>query len=416
MDTTPVTSAGAWWDAQLARLGLRGPLARDTALAVVAAVLMLVVAVVTIELAPAAEAPPAGVTPWLLVLVVVQSLALALRRVALGACTLVVVATQLALVAAAPELSVRMVGAVVVAVTVGTRLPARRALGVVGTAVLVEAVGGAVVSAARGAGGNTVLQHVASPVLVWGASVLVGLYVATRREHLGLLQERAARLERERDERVEAAIADERARLARELHDVAAHHLSGMVVQAAAVERLVDRDPQAAREGATWLRDQGRETLDNLRQVVGLLRGDEGDPLGPVPGVGALGDLVRAARELGDDVRLEEAGTAAPLPPLADVSVYRVTQQALTNARQHAPGAPVRVRVAHEPTAVVLEVVNGPAVPGRAGVAGDRGGTGLAVMRERAALVGGTFEAGPTGDGGWHVRLRVPVAGSEGER
>lgn len=416
MDTTPVTSTGTWWDARLSRLGLRGPLARDAAFAVVLAVLMLLGVVATLEVVPAQDVPPAEVVPWLLVLVVVQSLALSFRRVALAASLVAVVATQLALVALSPELSLRAVAAFVVAATIGTRLPARRALSVAGGAALVEGVGGAVVAVVRGADADAVVQHVSSALLVWGASVLAGLYLAARREQLWLLQERAARLERERDARVESAIADERARLARELHDVAAHHLSGMVVQAAAVERLVDRDPQAAREGAVWLRNQGRETLDSLRQMVGLLRGDEGDPLGPVPGVSALGDLVRAARELGDDVRVEEVGTPSPLPPLADVSVYRVAQQALTNARQHAPGGPVEVRVVHEPAGVALEVDNGPAAPGRTPAEGDRGGTGLAVMRERAALVGGSLEAGPTDDGGWRVRLHVPATDSEGER
>jgi len=379
-------------------------------------VLMLLGVVATLEVVPAQDVPPAEVVRWLLVLVVVQSLALSFRRVALAASLVAVVATQLALVALSPELSLRAVAAFVVAATIGTRLPARRALSVAGGAALVEGMGGAVVAVLRGAGADAVVQHVTSALLVWGASVLAGLYLAARREQLWLLQERAARLERERDARVESAIADERARLARELHDVAAHHLSGMVVQAAAVERLVDRDPQAAREGAAWLRDQGRETLDSLRQMVGLLRGDEGDPLSAVPGVSALGDLVRAARELGDDVRVEEVGTPSPLPPLADVSVYRVAQQSLTNARQHAPRAPVKVRVVHEPAGVVLEVDNGPAAPGHTPAAGVRGGTGLAVMRERAALVGGSLEAGPTDDGGWCVRLHVPATESEGGR
>ncbi len=416
MDTTPVTSAGTWWEARLSGLGLRGPLARDTALAVVAAVLMVLIAAATIELVPADAAPPPSTAPWLLVLVAVQSLALAVRRVALVACVAVVVVTQLALIALAPELSVRTITAAVVAVTAGTHLPVRRALRVVGTAVVVETVGATLLAAARGAGTDVLLQNAVSPVLLWGASLLFGLYLAARQERLWLLEERATRLEQERDARVQTAVAEERARLARELHDVAAHHLSGMVVQAAAVERLVDRDPAAARAGAAWLRDQGRETLDNLRQVVGLLRGDDNAPLSPVPGVGALDDLVRAARELGSDVRLDEEGAPPPLPPLADVSVYRVAQQSLTNARQHAPGAPVRVRVVHGPTGVVLEVDNGPAAPGHTPVAGERGGTGQAVMRERAALVGGVLDAGPTDDGGWRVRLHVPVTENEGER
>ncbi len=413
MDAATVTSTGTWLDGCLSRLGLHGTLAQDAATAGAAAVAMLAVAAVTVEVVPVADAPPAATVPWLLALVVVQCLALSLRRVALAGCVVMVVATQLALVALAPDMSVRTVAPVGAAVTIATRLPTRRALWVVGGAVVIEAAGGAATAAARDAGTEVVVQHAASAVLIWGGSLLLGLYLATRREHLALLEERAARLEQERDDRVRAAVADERARLARELHDVAAHHLSGMVVQAAAVERLVDRDPPAAQAGAAWLRDQGRAALDNLRQVVGLLRGEDGDPLRAVPGVDALPDLVRDAQALGDDVCLEHTGTSAPLPPLADVSVYRVAQQALTNARQHAHGAPVRMTLTQDASGVVLQVDNGPAAHGPMAPHATSGGIGLAVMRERATLVGATLETGPTDDGGWRVRLHLPLTESE---
>ncbi|QGQ18515.1 two-component sensor histidine kinase [Cellulomonas sp. JZ18] len=409
METARGTGTEGWWAARLPPLGALGPFARDVVLAVATAVLMLLVTVGTTALAAPEDVPAPDVERWVLLLVAVQSLALAVRRVRLAACVALVVATQVALVALAPDMSVRTLAAFVAAATLGTTLPAARALRAAWSVAAVEAVASGAAAAVRGGGVDTVLQHTISAVVVWGLSVLVGIYLATRREHLRLLQERAEQLERERDARVRAAVADERARLARELHDVAAHHLSGMVVQAAAVERLVGRDPDAARAGAAWLRDQGRETLDNLRQVVGLLRHDERDALAPVPGAAALDDLVAAARALGDDVHLDRDGEVPPLPPLADVSVYRVAQQALTNARQHAPGGAVRVRLAAEAGAVVLDVVNGPAAPGAAVVHGERGGTGLAVMRERAALVGGRLEAGRTGDGGWRVRLHVPV-------
>ncbi|MBF0687385.1 MAG: sensor histidine kinase [Cellulomonas sp.] len=403
----------AWWAERLSRLGVRGPAARDLLLAVAVTVLMVGVALATMT-AAAAELPGArAVLPWIVLVVAVQSLALALRRVRLDACLALVVGTQVAIVALAPDVSVRTVAALVAGATIGLNLPTGRALRVAGAVALAEAAGTTVAITARGAGGDAVLQHGASSLLIWGAAVLIGTYLATRRDHLRLVQERAAQLERERDARVRSAVAEERARLARELHDVAAHHLSGMVVQAAAVERLVGRDPDAARAGAAWLRDQGRETLDSLRQVVGLLRGDDQqDGTAPVPGVAALPDLVRGARDLGDTVELAEVGAPQALPPLADVSVYRVAQQALTNARQHAPGAPVRVHVEHARDAVVLDVVNGAPLSAVRPAPGEHGGAGLAVMRERAALVGGTLDTGPTDDGGWRVRLRVPVDGA----
>ena len=421
MRTDQLTAPGAWWDARLTRLGVRGPVARDALLAVAVAAVMAVLVLTAMRYAPPDLAPAEGTVTWFVVIVVVQSLALVLRRVRVGWCAALVIGTQVGLVALDPEVSVRGVAGVVVAVTFGTMFPAGRALRMAVAATLVEAAAVAAVSLARGAGVGLVIEHVISTVVVWMASVLIGVYLATRRDHLQLVQERADRLERDRDARVRSAVAEERARLARELHDVAAHHLSGMVVQAAAVERLVGRDPDAARAGAVWLRDQGRETLDNLRQMVGLLREDSGeagdrDGLAPLPGIAALDHLTRTARALGDRVTVELVGDPVPLPTLVDVSVFRVAQQAVTNARQHAGGADVTVRVTYEVDGVVLEVHNGPALEGTAPVRGTHGGTGLAVMRERADLVGGTLDAGGTDDGGWRVRLRVPVATDDGGR
>ncbi|KGM13532.1 sensor histidine kinase [Cellulomonas bogoriensis] len=424
MHPDQLTAPGAWWDARLTRLGVRGPLARDALLAVTTATLMAFVVIATVRLAPPDLALDPGLEPWFVGLAVAQSLVLVLRRVHLGVCVAVTVGAQVVMVAFSPEVSVRNLSVIVVAATIGTTHPAGRALRGALAVGLVEAFASTGAVLVRGGGAQNVVQHSVSALLVWVGAALVGTYLATRRDHLLLVQERAVQLERERDTRVRAAVTDERARLARELHDVAAHHLSGMVVQAAAVERLVDRDPDAARAGAVWLRDQGRETLDNLRQVVGLLREDHGDDvdgLAPVPGVSALDHLVRTAQDLGDDVTLDHTGDPVPLPPLADVSVFRVAQQAVTNARQHSPGAAVRVHVAHEPGAVVLTVRNGPS-PSTAPPAasssgrGGHGGVGLAVMRERAALVAGELETGPTDDGGWQVRLRVPVADEDGSR
>lgn len=424
MRTDQLTAPGAWWDARLTRLGFRRPVARDALLAVTVAVVMAAAVLSAMRYAPADLAPAEGTVTWFVAIVVVQSLALTLRRVRLGWCAVLVIATQVGLVALDPEVSVRGIAGVVVAVTLGTMFPAGRALRMAAAATGAESVAVAAVALARGAGIGVTVEHVLSTVAVWIPSVLLGVYLATRRDHLRLVQERADRLERDRDARVRSAVVEERARLARELHDVAAHHLSAMVVQAAAVERLVDRDPDAARAGAVWLRNQGRETLDNLRQMVGLLRedpeyaGEAGgrDRLAPVPGVAALDHLARTARALGDRVTVEHVGDPIPLPTLVDVSVFRVAQQAVTNARQHARGTDVTIRVIHEVDGVVLEVHNGPARTPAEPERATRGGAGLAVMRERAGLVGGTLEAGATDDGGWRVWLRVPLATHDGRR
>ena len=242
-------------------------------------------------------------------------------------------------------------------------------------------------------------------------------------------------LRREHGRQLEVALIQERRRLAGELHDVAAHHLAGIVVQAAALERLIDRDPQTARDAAQQLRRQAKETLSGLRSVVGLLRSDE-EAEESSPGLRDLPELVASTRALGVDVELLDGGllgdepgdgtthttssgapsrdTAARIPVLsqrADTAIFRVAQQAISNALQHAPGAPITVEVRRLETALELTVLNGPAH--RPSTDPGVGGTGLTVMRERADAVGGSLHAGPEEGGGWRVRLVLPLAQEE---
>lgn len=239
-------------------------------------------------------------------------------------------------------------------------------------------------------------------------------------------------LRREHGRQLEVALIQERRRLAGELHDVAAHHLAGIVVQAAALERLIDRDPRTARDAAQQLRRQAKETLSGLRSVVGLLRSDE-EVEESTPGLRDLPELVASTRALGVDIDLFDDGllgdepgdattrstssgapsrdTAARIPVLsqrADTAVFRVAQQAISNALQHAPGAPITVEVRRLETALELTVLNGPAH--RPSTDPGGGGTGLTVMRERADAVGGSLHAGPVEGGGWRVRLVLPLA------
>ena len=239
-------------------------------------------------------------------------------------------------------------------------------------------------------------------------------------------------LRREHGRQLEVALIQERRRLAGELHDVAAHHLAGIVVQAAALERLIDRDPQTARDAAQQLRRQAKETLSGLRSVVGLLRSDE-EVEESTPGLRDLPELVASTRALGVDIDLFDDGllgdepgdattrstssgapsrdTAARIPVLsqrADTAIFRVAQQAISNALQHAPGAPITVEVRRLETALELTVLNGPAH--RPSTDPGGGGTGLTVMRERADAVGGSLHAGPVEGGGWRVRLVLPLA------
>ena len=229
-------------------------------------------------------------------------------------------------------------------------------------------------------------------------------------------------LRREHGRQLEVALIQERRRLAGELHDVAAHHLAGIVVQAAALERLIDRDPQMAREAAQQLRRQAKETLSGLRSVVGLLRSDA-EAGEPSPGLRDLPELVASTRALGVDIELldggilsggadeADVGDALILSPLADTAVFRVTQQAISNALQHAPGAPITVELRRAEDSLELSVLNGPARRPPTDPGG--GGTGLTVMRERTDAVGGSLQAGPVEGGGWRVRLVLPLAREE---
>ena len=249
--------------------------------------------------------------------------------------------------------------------------------------------------------------------------MLGGVALASSRRYEHSRQEL---LRREHGRQLEVALIQERRRLAGELHDVAAHHLAGIVVQAAALERLIDRDPLTARDAAQQLRRQAKETLSGLRSVVGLLRSDK-EAEESSPGLHDLPELINSTWALGVDIELldggilsggddeADVGDALILSPLADSAVFRVAQQAISNALQHAPGSPITVEVKRLETALELSVLNGPAH--RPSTDPGGGGTGLTVMRERTDAVGGSLQAGPVEGGGWRVRLVLPLAREE---
>ncbi|WP_147252506.1 sensor histidine kinase [Micromonospora endolithica] len=421
----PPRPGSRWLDERLTRLGVTGSFARDCLSAAV------VTAVTFALLAPIVwlAAPGAGVDldPALARLVVAlgcgQALVLCLRRVRPLVCLGLVAGAQLVIAAVVPpELTVRGLAPLIAAYTVGVLFPARTALLLALGAAAVEAAGVVAATAVAGPGRLTpAAGQLASAALTYLGAAFVGTYVATRRRYLDLVRLRAEEAVRAQRATVRAAIGAERARMARELHDVAAHHLSAMVVQAAAVERLVDRDPAAAKAGVAWIRGQGKETLDNLRLVVGVLRGrsagrdgthptDAEEGTTPVPGLAVLDDLVRTARDLGTPVEFVARGPRREVPPIADVALYRMTQECLSNARQHAPGAPVRVVLRYLARAVTLQVTNAPVARRPEPAARTGGGVGLVGIRERAHLIGAEFDAGPTPAGGWSVTVTLPTA------
>ena len=201
------------------------------------------------------------------------------------------------------------------------------------------------------------------------------------------------------------AAAEERARIARELHDVVAHSVSVMVVQAQAADRVLEGDEPAARELLGSIETTGRQALSELRRLLGLLRRFEAADLAPQPSLRHLDGLVAQVRDAGLPVELVVHGEPPPLPPGVDLSAYRIVQEGLTNALKHAGRAHARVVVRYTPGEIQLEVADDGAGNG----VGAAAGHGLAGMRERVAMYGGELESGPGATGGYVLRARLPV-------
>jgi signal transduction histidine kinase len=224
-----------------------------------------------------------------------------------------------------------------------------------------------------------------------------------------LIRRRAVQAERAlvgSQELAEAAVAEERARIARELHDIVAHSVSIVAVQAGAAEELLDEDPESARRHLAVVRRTAREAMTEMRRALEVLREDDA-PHAPQPGLARLEDLVDDVRLAGLPVELVEDGARPELPPGVDLVAFRIVQEALTNVRKHAGAVPTRVEVRYRGDAVEIEVVN--AAGGRGADGNGAAGHGLIGMRERARLFGGRLETGPRPDGGFRVFARLPV-------
>jgi signal transduction histidine kinase len=212
----------------------------------------------------------------------------------------------------------------------------------------------------------------------------------------------------ESGELARSAVSEERTRIARELHDVVAHSVSIIAMQAGAAEELIEVDPARAREHMVSVRRTAREAMNEMRRLLDVLRTDEAR-YAPQPGLARLADLLDEVRSAGVPVELTEEGERPQLPPGVDLVAFRVVQESLTNVRKHAAGAPTRVLLRYGPAAIELDVANLP-VRGRVPANGlARGGHGLIGMRERVQLFDGTFQAGPAEDGGFRVHAVLPL-------
>ncbi|MFC9324672.1 sensor histidine kinase [Kitasatospora sp. NPDC057015] len=262
-----------------------------------------------------------------------------------------------------------------------------------------------------------VLLAVLAGVALTVPPVVTGLYVGAKRRLVESLKDRAHGLETELDllaeqaqERARRARLEERTRIAREMHDVVAHRVSLMVVHAGAVERIVAKDPQKAAQSAKLVAEVGRQALDELREILGVLR-MAAEPADQAQGpdvLAGLPGLVEQSKAAGMAVTFTVSGPRRPFSADAERTAFRVVQEGLTNAHKHAGGALVAVLLAYVPNGVRVAVVNGcPASAGeRVGL--PSGGNGLVGMRERVVALGGTFTAGPERDGGFRVEAVLP--------
>jgi len=248
-------------------------------------------------------------------------------------------------------------------------------------------------------------------VVVLGLPWLLGVVIRSLREREREVAERAAELQAHREENARQAVFAERVRIARELHDVVAHHVSVMGVQAGAARRVMERHPDKAAEALNSIEASSRQAVSELHRLLDFLRhAGEADETAPQPRLAELPDLVAQATHGGLRVSLAIDGAPQPLSPTLELSVYRVVQEALTNARKHAGGGSATVRVSFTPGALEVEVLddgNGSPLPG----AGHHGGHGLIGMRERASLHGGHLRVGPRPGGGFAVHASFPLNG-----
>src|SRR6266852_2722541 len=260
-----------------------------------------------------------------------------------------------------------------------------------------------------GVTGNPRSFAITVPSLFFVAAWLIGDYLRTRRAYVAQLEERAARLERERDQDRRLAADEERTRIARELHDVVAHDVSVIAIQAGAARAVQATKPEAAAQALGLIETTARETLLELNRLLGVLRGGNGETpdRSPQPGIDQLAGLVEELRAAGLEVDARVEGKAEPLPPALDLSAYRILQEATTNVLKHARARRVDIRVRYTHRVLALEIRDDGA--GDGGDPASSSGQGLIGMRERVALFGGKLRAGRNRAGGFSVHARLPI-------
>ncbi len=368
---------------------------------------------------PEVSASPIGSGSWwvLVVALTFQAVLLSWSASHARAVLLSVAAASLVVATAAPSevFSITALAVIVAVYLAATRIPLRDLRITLPSAAVVVLLADVVNRAAVDDAGIAALliQSVLQTATVMGLPLLVGSVVASRRDARIAHRNELGALERERDAQVMAALAGERAAMARELHDIAAHHLSGIALMAAATKRQIGTDPDMARRSADQIRAQARSVLEDLRRLVGLMRDESAAAERSVETLSSIEQLVDDRRASGADNERHVVGASdlttigEHVGPLAQLVAYRMAQESLTNAVRHSPGSSCVLTFDDSEqgtlTVTVFNTASGTVAP-ESGT-----GFGLVGMRERAALVGGTVTYGPTADGGWTVELRLPI-------
>jgi len=369
-----------------------------------------------------AEVVPGGVSPVVhAALVALQAVALLFRfRAPVRAFWLIVLLDAVLLASSGGELGMGSLAVMIATYTLVRGGPSRAGYRTVLAAAVGTTVIGTVALVVSSALPPLVILVVvvARPILQYGAPAALAEFLLARERLVQALRDRAEFAERERRRDLEQEILAVRTAMARELHDIAAHHLSGIIVGAQAASALAATDPARTRDMLRTVQQDARTTLADLRRTVGLLRSDDdADDLGgtasptPFPALERIPALVDSARSHGQRVQLTVTGDPHQFGPLAETAGYRMVQESLANAAGHAPGAHCTVDVEYLPELVRITVYN--SAPANAPAALSPGrrhpGYGIAGMEERADLVGGRLTTGPKPDGGWCNRLEIPL-------
>jgi signal transduction histidine kinase len=277
---------------------------------------------------------------------------------------------------------------------------------VLGTIAVLAVAAGIAIEFGRGSYTQLPIPGFLAPFLLIGSAFLAGRAIASRQVLANQHLERANELQRDREAAIKTATEAERRHIARELHDVIAHSVGVMVVQAGAARHVLTEKPEAARESLLAVETSGHEAMAELRRLLGVLNENgEAAPMSPQPGMERIDALISRIRESGLPVELRIEGTVRALPPGVDVAAYRIVQEALTNAMKYAGGAPAQAVVRYSDEAIDIDVVD----EGNVRTAAEGIGRGLTGMRERVALFGGTIEAGRREGGGYAVHAHLPI-------